>query len=1263
METLTFIILLGTFMQISPLFAIDPFLSSPGSSVVLVFIDLHEGRQGDGGCVGVNWVNFGRAHYMYWRSMQGNITGIEIYDSCGSERRVADILRHRLHRTACNSSGIPAPVSGVVSCSRANVAALVPSLLGTLHVRIHDGDQTPVSDNGLILAEIPSLESVQVLTEILRRLNWTYVSTVTDDTLISQAELKTFLKLADDSGICIGASYTVNDVINNNLHDVHTSGAVVFLQNMLELHSFGGRLQNLVILSHDRAIEDTQIMDSVDKALVLTDNFPEGAINNTKFMDYMLNLTNNELLIENDTDVQYFIKIFNCTYNATEQTAVCLDPDVIKKHLTRAVGTERMHVFGDVYEFMANIAERLESQKCPSFSRDCINADMLDTSPVFAVANNTLLRRSPFSINISYISNGRINQKGVFSTTRDKEVTPDVSYWIASSEPFPQSACTTWCPGCHASLCFKSADNLMFDGEYVYIPGDLVIAAMVPLSAVWNKIGAGNTCSGLRPRDNYDVISEAFLFGVQSYKSRHPSNFRNISIGAILFDTCSDFYRGAQILANFESCKYAFNHSQHWSPTPLKVPVYLSFDFDAHQLPNGAGAIGKLALQMDPLGRIYVKGGLVYDPSMYSYDAVAEFLKAMNWTHIGLLTSQNMTGFSIDFLSDSTKSNNVCIAFHRHLPRASHEISPVVDTITTSSASTVLIFGTSGDIDYFFRSLTSRLVVKTWIIIESRENWVDFTPIPLPYGTILFQRYAKQNAMFNNHLNRLIAGQSVKTTTKNMWISKYAQERSVNRIPSPSVNDVTRMQASDVIRTLDVSLAALQRAVITVCGSNSSLCSIFLPDGPQRTMDELQSVKLNYEGDFVDMHEPSEMSGNYLISSVQESGMIKVGHWVDQQLEVFFHELKSYNSIGEPLKELRPSVCPGRVCSCTNMNMSSDGKNQTLSANLDKDMGFVNTTGEFQRGLWQIITIVIAGSGAFLALILLLYLICKLFGGGLLRRHLVLGIPLLFATMLLLLSVLPFVFSPSEAVCGLRYFAHGLSYALCFGILLTKMMSLRDYKFVGLGGDVSKVNQLLLAFFIAAVQIAIGVQWWVLRSPVLITVNVTELVDGQVRKNTYYACDFTRRDFISYHSYVIFLIVLCCLYSFSIKSSLRNTKEVSSKVLVVCAWFCLALWIAIIVTFFVLTRDFLEAICAIGLLANAMSILLIIFLPTVTLISRLKYDVAKSPGDRNSNGYKLDTDFQFERPYSLPSTLHSAITDKSLTMPRSLATFDTSLSY
>lgn len=376
---------------------------------------------------------------------------------------------------------------------------------------------------------------------------------------------------------------------------------------------------------------------------------------------------------------------------------------------------------------------------------------------------------------------------------------------------------------------------------------------------------------------------------------------------------------------------------------------------------------------------------------------------------------------------------------------------------------------------------------------------------------------------------------------------------------------------------------------------------------------------------------------------------------------MFTDTIKSYSSQNVELSVIRSSRCYNPPCLCSNINATDDSNDVTQTKTLDQAMGYVRSTAEFKPDLWKIIVVIIAGSGVLMTLVLLLYILCKVCSGRLIRRYLVIGIPMIIAMLLLFLSVLPFVFTPSEEVCGMRYFAHGFSHSLCFASLLSKMMSLRDYKFVGLGGNVSKLNQLLLILFIISVQIAIGVQWWVLRAPVLLTEVLTEQYNGGLTQTTYYACDFNRNDFVAYHAYVIFLIVLCCLYSLGIRSETKDSKDISARVLTVCSWFCLVLWIAIVVTLLVLDRHLLEAVCAIGLLAVALSVLVIVFLPTISAISRLKYDV--SDKKRQENGYKLDPDFQFERPYSLPGTLHSAITDKNMTYPRSLATFDTSLSY
>ena len=386
----------------------------------------------------------------------------------------------------------------------------------------------------------------------------------------------------------------------------------------------------------------------------------------------------------------------------------------------------------------------------------------------------------------------------------------------------------------------------------------------------------------------------------------------------------------------------------------------------------------------------------------------------------------------------------------------------------------------------------------------------------------------------------------------------------------------------------------------------------------------------------------------------------QVGTWSTNGLELDKSLVKFYTVDGVLIQRNVDSFCASK-CNCVN-NLTAHNTTAHFGAvDLDPEMGFVDSSAEFDRSLWSIIVLIISMSGCVITLAMMMYIMCKVCAGALIRRYLVLGLLLLVAILFLFLSVLPFVFTPSEVGCGMRFFAHGFAYAFSYAIMLTKMTALRDYKYIGLGGDVSRLNQLLSVFFITGVQIAIGVQWWVLGRPTLIQTIVPEKSDGEIQNVTYYACDLERRDFIAYHSYVMLLLVICCFYSISVRKETKNMKE--ARLLLVCSWFCLALWIALVITFLILKRDYLEPIAAIGLLANALSMMVIIYLPKLTVIARLKYEISDKAGKQMENGYKVDTDFQFERPYSLPGTMHTTFTEKNGTLSRSLAAFDSSLSY
>ena len=71
-------------------------------------------------------------------------------------------------------------------------------------------------------------------------------------------------------------------------------------------------------------------------------------------------------------------------------------------------------------------------------------------------------------------------------------------------------------------------------------------------------------------------------------------------------------------------------------------------------------------------------------------------------------------------------------------------------------------------------------------------------------------------------------------------------------------------------------------------------------------------------------------------------------------------------------------------------------------------------------------------------------------------------------------SVAPWLLPPNELTCAMRHFLHPLAMVHCISILLVKAMQLRSIAFVGLGGKISQVNQLVCLLFMLLVQVYIS---------------------------------------------------------------------------------------------------------------------------------------------------------------------------------------------
>lgn len=431
---------------------------------------------------------------------------------------------------------------------------------------------------------------------------------------------------------------------------------------------------------------------------------------------------------------------------------------------------------------------------------------------------------------------------------------------------FPDSTCSDWCPACYMTSCRSSIEEgIKFNGDYIFIPGDLNIVGLVPFSSQWNRLES-TVCSGLKTADKLDILSEAFLYAIKTVKERYPKTLDNVALGALLFDTCSDMNRLSQVMLNFESCKYSIGQS-NWElqPYPYQTPVYVVLDYDSthSKVLEETTSLGKLALGVSPSGSVYKSSGIVYDSNGYNFEALTSMLHEMNWVYIGVISSKDA---NLEGLYKTAEAKNICISYHSKITSQATDVSLVLNTVSSSSANAVVVFATAAEVNALFVALTSRSVLKTWILIETRHNWLEINSHPLPLGTVVLERLGKQNEGFNSHI-----GQDLELDTESNIFQKFREARLDRNENTDQLDDVTAMQAADVIQSVDMSLLVLDQVVKNICGEGR-LCSEFLKNGTNDVMNRFNSAQFEYQRDIVKMSTQSSPTEGYVIKNLHETG-------------------------------------------------------------------------------------------------------------------------------------------------------------------------------------------------------------------------------------------------------------------------------------------------------------------------------------------------------------------------------------------------------
>ncbi|CAL1526630.1 unnamed protein product, partial [Lymnaea stagnalis] len=537
-----------------------------------------------------------------------------------------------------------------------------------------------------------------------------------------------------------------------------------------------------------------------------------------------------------------------------------------------------------------------------------------------------------------------------------------------------------------------------------------------------------------------------------------------------------------------------------------------------------------------------------------------------------------------------------------------------------------------------------------WIIpVLADETWTVSGELFYPMGSIIIDWESKSDRGFQSFLRedsfphktkpawyRDLWGMQNSCFSKNDTIHEPTRNRecSTHSIPA-DIEDISS-DISNVIISVDAILHALHGQYTKSCPQASGICQKFAEDIVSWRLSRMGNLTFLYQGQQLEYVNEGEIISTLSVFNIQKSGAIEIGRY-----------FKGHLTLNKTKHHFPPSYVPSPDCgssSCSCIDVITD--NRSTPGDPDAAL-YASSQGEIIYEIWTISVFCAAASGALVSFSFSIYVMYKICIGALGRHYIGLGLTLLFALMSLYSSVLPYMFTPSEAVCSLRYFWPGAAYAFCFAVIFVKLMTLQNYKLIGLGGEVSGINQFASVFFVTIVQVASSVQWWIYHTP---SVRATTHQSGIVK----FACNFNKSEFSLYLMYVMFLMLLCAVYGIGVRNEKKNTGE--AKLLMTTSWVCSAVWVAWLLCLFQMDRKWSDAIICAGIVTSATVVLLVVFLPKLRMVSRLKYDLSQKTHPRN--GCSVDTDFLYERPHSLPGTLTSTFSSGKMNYPKSLTNFD-----
>ncbi|KAK3786898.1 hypothetical protein RRG08_017496 [Elysia crispata] len=785
----------------------------------------------------------------------------------------------------------------------------------------------------------------------------------------------------------------------------------------------------------------------------------------------------------------------------------------------------------------------------------------------------------------------------------------------------------------------------------------------------YNPCGGEITMEGI-------LTLQAFLWGIKNFRPTVQQN-RDVTIGVVAFDSCSRPEQSLQNMLSYAQCKMQLQNLPYsnlfalvgpYSNEAAKVLGPVASDL---RVPLLSPTANSPELESDENQYL-----LRFSPSFgYSVDAIYSLLRKLEVNKVILIYDSEDPLWTSAYFQLSHTLHNQSQCTHYESAYNSETINQILQRLETEKIR-------------YLVPLMSPSKIKDFIgAIESSENIKRNDLRFILYGvgrneTFMMNMGAKaNNSLIVEHSFVYTSNSDVKKFADDLnmsnngqlgdlgnvsWITQYYEK---NPKPVLVVNTTSRIldmvdKTLSVVKKVTEKMAEAVKECGQDCGkyrihpSESRLRNLFVKDKDFYTHDTESIEKIefnvyhyfNYNTDL-----KFELAAEI---KKEEQGMetVMVKSLLDKPYEPYFAELKCPGldtCCENPITTTPNAITSGQMTNTTTPS-STLNKNEVLVV---YPLGQEITGAYFDderedneygtrmdlRHRWIIALGVLAGLGILSVIVFEIYILYMMLGTHMANkwRTMWLGQLLLFGVLLCYLVLFAYLPIPTKATCGITRFGVGVSYSICFAVLLVKLMVIltsRTSSDVLLPGDAESPNylkgiyQFLMFIFAVGVQVVIDTQWLITVPPEAVRVisNNGEKVwvcnhyTWEAGKDMEDMKGWVRSNFENHLislTYIMVLILINTILSLNAHGIITNHRE--SVFIGIAAGFSIPIWMAWGLVGGLnqdhdFAQEFGDACIAFGLFATATLILFTMFLPKVRQLVNMGVEGIYLEDDRDT---------------------------------------------